>query len=105
MQIFLVQILPQPKSWLNRATGCEDMTLFTVFAIIFPSYSLENTRVRLTIIHVLVNFAKIPANSSLRRDFIEIMPIFKRIKSAREQMPRLTNCKYNHVWAVTEHAM
>ena len=46
-------------------------TLFTVFAINFPSYSLEYIRVRLTIIHVLVNFAKITADNKLQRHFIE----------------------------------
>ena len=42
-------------------------TLFTVFAILFPSYSLEYTRVRLTIfqLSILVNFAKFPADVSV----------------------------------------
>ena len=48
-------------------------TLFTVFAILFPSYSLEHTRVRLTIfqLSILINFAKIPADYSLQRHFLE----------------------------------
>ena len=55
------------------------LTLFPVFAILFPSCSLEYIRVRLKnfpIFHVLVNFAKILATNSLRRHSLKLMAIF-----------------------------
>ena len=82
-------------------------TLFTVFAILFPSYSLEYIRVRLTIFQSSM-YSSISQKSRQVTHFSVIFSNkcnFNRIKPAREQMPRLTNYKYNHVWAVTEHAM